>query len=254
MAHDKTLRDLETILVWEGEIDNARIREVLDVKPVWASRLISELMQYLGSSVKRDSAHAPLKFAGQKFKGVPDDYLRIVGSSELIEDARLDISSASPAIFSKVIQAIRKREGLRITYRSMTNPLGTERIVFPHVMVRVSRRWHVRAWCDQRKEFRDFTLGRITSLESLNTASPIAKEDDREWSETENVSIIAHPALSTEQQDMIRAEYFQSATAMRLVIRRCLIDYILRDLHVATDPKNQLPPEYQLAVTERSQT
>lgn len=248
MADQKTMELLETVLTWEGEIDNARIREMLDVKPVWASRLLGELIQRMGARAKRASAHAPLTFAGQQFNGSPDDYLRIVGVSEFIEDARLDISSVQPDLFSKVIQATHRSSGLRISYRSMTHPLGSERIVFPHAIVRVSRRWHMRAWCDSRKEFRDFTLGRISEIENVDALSPKERVDDRDWVEKENITIIAHPTLTSEQQEMIRAEYFPKAAARRLVLRRCLVDYVLRDLHIATDTEKQLPPEYQLAV------
>ena len=250
MSQEKTMEDLETILIWEGKIDNPRIRDLLDVKPVWASRLLGELAKRMGSRARRASAHAPLKYSSQKYSGSPDDYLRIVGASELIEDARLDISAVSPSVFSSVIQAIRKSSGLCVTYRSMTHPEGTERVLFPHAMVRVSRRWHMRAWCDSRKEFLDFTLGRISSIEKLDIESPKNREEDCDWNETENITVVAHPALTYEQQEMIQAEYFPKAVARRLVIRRCLVDYILRDLHIATDTEKQLPPEYQLAVAK----
>jgi len=250
MADQKTIEILETVLTWEGEIDNPRIQDILNVKPVWASRILGELVQHLGLRAKRASAHAPLTFVGPKFNASPDDYLRIVGDSEIIEDARLDISSLQPDLFSKIFQATRRSKGLKIAYRSMTQPLGSERIVFPHAIVRVSRRWHMRAWCDSRNEFRDFTLGRISSIENVDTPSPKQRNDDLDWLETESITVIAHPALTFEQQEMIRAEYFPKAAARRLVLRRCLVDYVLRDLHIATDMEKHLPPEYQLAVAK----
>lgn len=250
MADQKTIEDLETILTWEGEVDNARIRDILNVKPVWASRLLGELVQHMGTRAKRASAHAPLTFVDQKFNGSPDDYLQIVSGSEFIEDARLDISSLQPDLFSKVIQATRRSRGLRISYRSMTNPLGSQRVVFPHAIVRVSRRWHMRAWCESRKEFRDFTLGRISEIEHFDAPSPKERDGDRDWVEKVNITVIAHPALTYEQQEMIRAEYFPKAAARRLTLRRCLADYVLRDLHIATDMEKHLPPEYQLAVAK----
>lgn len=247
---NRTLDILETILVWEGEIENSRIRQLLDVGSVWASRLLGELIQRMGTQVIRTSAHAPLRHVGTKPFGTPDDYLRIVGASAIIEDARMDISVVSPSVFASIIRAIRRSEGLCLSYRSMTQPIGTTRIVFPHAMIRVSRRWHMRAWCETRQEFRDFTLGRIATIDGLEQASPKSRQDDLEWNEKVNVTIVAHPFLTSEQQEMIRAEYFPKAAARRLVIRRCLVDYILRDLHIATDVEKQLPPEYQLAIAK----
>src|SRR2546422_112722 len=52
------LPDLETILLWEGEIDNLRIRELFGVQPVWASRLLGELTKHMGRRAARACARA----------------------------------------------------------------------------------------------------------------------------------------------------------------------------------------------------
>ena len=58
------LSDLETVLLWEGEIDNFRIRELLGVQAVWASRLMGALRTHMGVRAARSTAHAPLRLAG----------------------------------------------------------------------------------------------------------------------------------------------------------------------------------------------
>lgn len=251
--------DLETVLLWEGEIDNLRIRELFGVQSVWASRLLGELTKHMGKRATRATAYAPLRLtpedAGRSKRQSPDEYLRIVSGSAahtrgdpLFEDARRDLSVVAPELFSVIVQAIRKCVGLQLVYRSMNHPTGTERLVFPHALIRVPRRWHMRAWCSERKDFRDFTLGRVASAKMTEEPAPQGRANDREWNEVVSFNVVAHPELTPEQQVMIAAEYFPGARARHLKVRRCLVGYIIQDLRLATDQKKHIPPEYQLLV------
>lgn len=255
------LPDLEIILLWEGEIDNLRIRELFGVQPVWASRLLGELTKHMGRRAARASAHAPLRLnpgaAVRSKKQSPDEYLRIIGAAPthsanglFLEDARRDLSAVAPEIFSVVVQAIRRGVGVQLVYRSMNQPAGSERLVFPHVLVRAPGRWHMRAWCAQKKDFRDFNLGRVAAASLSNIPSPHGRQDDKDWTETTSFYIVAHPSLTPEQQTMIAAEYFPGTSARQLKVRRCLLGYIIHDLRLGTDPAKHSPPDYQLLVHE----
>lgn len=253
------LSDLETVLVWEGEIDNLRIRELLGVQSVWASRLLAELTKHMGKRARRATAYAPLQLApdvnGRGKRQSPDEYLRVVtrssagtASEPFFEDARRDLSVVAPDVFSSVVRSMRTATGLKLVYRSLNHPKGTERIVFPHALVRVPRRWHMRAWCSERKDFRDFTLGRVATAILLEDHAPQRRSNDKDWNDIVSFNVVAHPELTPEQQSMIAAEYFPGASARSLKVRRCLAPYIIQDLRLATDPKKHRPPEYQLLV------
>ena len=254
------LSDLETVLLWEGEIDNFRIRELLGVQAVWASRLMGALRTHMGVRAARSTAHAPLRLApGQperERRQSPDDYLRIASRAPatadrepMLEDARRDLSVVAPETFAAVVQAMRKGIGLQLTYRSMNHPAGTERIVFPHALVRVPRRWHMRAWCTERHDFRDFTLGRVGKVALVESTAPHRRSDDKDWNEVVTLTVVAHPDLTADQQSMIAAEYFPGASARQLKVRRCLASYIIQDLRLATNADKHKPPEYQLLVS-----
>ena len=254
------LSDLETVLLWEGEIDNFRIRELLGVQAVWASRLMGALRTHMGERAARSTAHAPLRLApglaDRERRQSPDDYLRIVARAQiagdgepLLEDARRDLSVVAPETFAAVVQAMRKGFGLQLDYRSMNHPAGTERLVFPHALVRVPRRWHMRAWCSERHDFRDFTLGRVGKVSLIESPTPYLRSDDKDWNEVVTLTVIAHPNLSVDQQTMIAAEYFPGASARQLKVRRCLVSYIIQDLRLATSANKHKPPEYQLLVS-----
>lgn len=131
----------------------------------------------------------------------------------------------------------------------MNHPTGTDRLVFPHALVRVPRRWHMRAWCTERRDFRDFTLGRVANASLVESPAPARRSDDKDWNEITTVTIVAHPDLTAEQQSMIAAEYFPGASARQLSVRRCLVGYIVQDLRLATNPAKHKPPEFQLLVS-----
>lgn len=256
------LADLETILRWEGELDNARIRQFLGVKPVWASRLLAEVIERLGALIKRPSKHGPIVWASPTSRPnprqSPDSYLKLVSSAPggadallpCLHDARIDLTAVHPGVFSTALQAARSGCGARIVYRSMTNPEGVSRTVFPHALVRAPRRWHMRAWCAERGDFRDFVLSRVQAAESVETPRPeeAMVDHDTSWTRMVDLRLVPHPSLTEAQQNLIAAEMFPGARAKRLRVRHCLAMYVLQDLRVALDLKRDLPPEFQLAL------
>lgn len=261
LAAGRRIDDLKTILLWEGEIDNARVREVLGVKSVWASRLLAELSAACADFTYRDTSHSPLRvrLGTQIFhrKVSVDAYLRILAGGHAaafdVEDCRLDLSVVAPATFAAVASAIKSGTGLRVSYRSMSNPAGASRIIFPHAIVRAPRRWHVRAWCDTRKDFRDFNFGRMSDPALIDEDAPASRNKDKGWNTMVTVNVVAHPSMTPAQQVMIADEYFPGKSSRKLTMRRCQIGYVIQDLNIATVPDLQMPPQFQLCVKNTGQ-
>jgi hypothetical protein len=250
------LRDMEVLLRWEGELENARLREVFGIQAVQASRLLSAFLAAYGPALTRASPHAPVtptrhfrpRFAGNS----PDAYLRLVDSvgpsvqAFAVEDLRMDLSPVSPTMFGLATKACLKRVGLQIRYRSLSEPDGRDRLVYPHSLVRAARRWHLRAWCTRREAFRDFALGRISSGVIEGSPSPAPKEADDGWNKLATLAVVPHPALPAGQAQLLRDEYLGGGASRTLQVRRCLVSYTVQDLRLATDARRHLPPEFQL--------
>lgn len=253
------LRDMEVLLRWEGEIDNSRLREVFGIQSVQASRLLAAFLVEFTETVTRATPYAPItatksfrpRFAGDS----PDEYLHLVRKLDVshidstVEDLRLDLAPVRSALFAVITQACRRRVGLRIRYRSLVASDGQDRLVYPHVLVRAARRWHVRAWCVQRQAFRDFALGRIVEATLDAEAAPPAARKDKGWSEFVKLIVQAHPGLSDGQARLLRDEYLGGEKSRTLRVRRCMVGYTVQDLRIATEPSRQIPPEYQLALS-----
>lgn len=145
------------------------------------------------------------------------------------------------------------KTGVAIRYASMTNPAFEERTIFPHSIIHIGRRWHVRAWCVKRQDFRDFTLGRIQSALPVVEPAPRTIDDDEAWQEVVMIELAAHRKLSSQQQQVVRAENFSGLDTRHLPIRTCLVQYAIQDLRAAIDPEKELPPGFQIEVVNAAQ-
>ena len=255
-SREARFRIIETLLLWEGEVDNQRLRSLLGVQSVQASRVLAEYAERNADQIQRPSPRSPYQAAASIkpafSSGAIEEYLALVRGTEelgdIIEDARIDLTAPMPRIFSVVLRACRHNTGVTMEYRSMTNPRGNTRLIYPHTVVRAGRRWHVRAWCTERKDFRDFVIGRIRSAAIHSEPSPI-KADDTAWNNKLPLILGVHPGLDPNQNRVIRDEYFSGAVSRRLLVRSCLLLYVAQDLRAAVDPSVETPPEFQLAVT-----
>lgn len=257
------LRQLELLLRWEGQVGNARLRNLLGLSSIRASQWIREFREFqpLWTHWNRitRSFNATPEFYHDKIPentGSLAQYLSLVGlpsavgtdSQHVVVAAFPDITTPNPQIFAVLSSASRLERAVEITYRSMREPKPHKRIISPHSIVRAGRRWHVRAYCELNKQFRDYTLGRITNAKLLDQSTETLMKDDKDWMTEVQVRLIAHPDLSPEQKSLIRFEYFKDTAARVTTCRGPLVSYFIQDVRAAIDVKTQRPPEYQLAV------
>jgi predicted DNA-binding transcriptional regulator YafY len=138
---------------------------------------------------------------------------------------------------------------VEITYRSMSEPQPHKRMLSPHTIVHVGRRWHVRAYCSDKKQFRDYALGRIMDANLIEMPSEKFMDDDKAWMTEVRVRLVAHPDLTPEQESVIRFEYFKNTSARVVVCRGALVSYFIQEIRAAIDTRKQCLPDYQLAVS-----
>lgn len=244
------LRALATVLSWEGELTNKRVRDLFGLQNVQASRLIFEFRTAYGHLISADDGGRALLLNRAVAEKAPiEDYVGILrealDNTIVIEDVRTDLGMVNPAIFAEIRSASLNRSGVDIRYASMTHPEGTKRTIYPHAIVRAGRRWHVRAWCELRKEYRDFAFGRILEAKHTNK-KPGRLAADAEWTKLINLELTTHRDLEKKQSRVVCDEYFEGKPSKVIQCRACLASYLLQDLRVATEPDNQLPPAYQL--------
>lgn len=264
---EQRLHLLTDLLTWEGRLSNQRLRSLFGISAVRASEWIRELRTRHSDWLIHDTrsrsytATAALYRAGgvraeRQSRGESlARYLNLVGlphapekSTSGLWAAFPDISVPDPSVFAKLNDAINSRRVVAATYRSMGNPEPHIRTLSPHSLVKVGRRWHVRAYSRENEGFRDYALGRIVSLTLREDLADCGAEDDIGWMTMVKVRLIPHPELSLDQQDVIRFEYFGGTAARVDTCRGALVSYFIQDVRAALDPGKQRPPDYQLAV------
>jgi hypothetical protein len=255
-----------TLLTWEGRLNNARLRELFGLSSIRASEWIRDFRELHPlwtnwESKSRSHIATPTFFRAKSPIHAADSisrYVVLVGlpvakqhavDEDILWAAYPDLYTPRPLFFSTLLLAVQMGRPVDIEYRSLTIPRPHRRTISPHSLVRAGRRWHTRAYCHLKGEFRDFNLGRISkaTLEPQAAAMPGASAD-YEWNTFVQVRIGAHPALTREQADVIRFEHFSGTASMTQTCRAALVRYFVQDVHAALDPLRQLPPEYQLAV------
>lgn len=250
----KSLPDLMTLLLWEGQLKNQRVQQVLGVQKIYATKLIAALRDENPGLVDYDPTQkAWVLKASQRRHRAPDfaSYMRMAPNPaapiEELFGTTHKLLWPDAGIFRSVHLAIAQGKTLDINYRSMRSPKGTRRRITPHAMINIGPRTHVRAYCAERESFRDFNLGRITDPKLITTPREIPNGDnDDDWHHQVPILVRAHSGLTHAQQAMIRDEYFQGTAQMRLDCRAALVGYLVNGMRIAVDAVTHRPPEYLL--------
>ncbi|GAA0752756.1 WYL domain-containing protein [Ideonella azotifigens] len=264
-VQDERLERVARLLIWEGRLSRARLMEQFGLSGTRASEWLKEFREARPEWVEWDSRLRSLVTTRAAYRAIEKSEaaaVELMGGAEpdigvLDGDSALilpwDFSRVSPYIFSRLRLAI--KDGVRIgfNYSSMSRPAVHSRVIEPHSIIRAGRRWHVRGYCFERRDFRDFVLGRMSDVLLTEEASSHRSAEDAKWNRSVKVRLVAHPALSAEQMQLVRREYFAGTAARSTTCRGPLVPYFIQELRAATDVERQLPPDYQLALDNREE-
>lgn len=261
---DKVIR---RIALWEGRLSRGRLMSVLGVSGVRVSQLLREVREETPDWFEWDSksksyfvmpaaykkAQAELKAGTSElslaaYLAEADIHADLAPGAGPITVAPWGFSQVNPNIFSRIRLAIEQGTRLQLEYRSMQTPEPHTRTVEPHSLIQAGRRWHMRGYCLETSDFRDFVLGRVTKITVLAQRSENTVIEDSKWNAVVKVRIQAHPKLTPSQQDLVRSEYFDETSVRVHSCRGAMLPYLVQELRLALDTTKDVPPEYQLAV------
>jgi len=126
-----------------------------------------------------------------------------------------------------VLRAIKSRRMIEITYQSMNQPAPAARTVSPHAIAFDGSRWHIRAYCHQRQDYRDFVFARILEI-TLGESSPIDPATDSVWQREIEAVIEPHPTLPPAHRRAVELDYGMTDGRLVLKTREALLLYVLR--------------------------
>ena len=135
----------------------------------------------------------------------------------------------------RVLWAIRDGDELMVSYQSMRRATPTTRWITPHALAFDGHRWHVRAWCQESKEYRDFVISRIQHIEASQKATKSA-EVDSWWNTYIDVVIKPREGLTDGQRRAIETDFGMTRGRLKLSCRKALAFYLLRQMQVDRSP------------------
>lgn len=164
-----------------------------------------------------------------------------VESSEHLAAVQIPDRSVKPEVLREVLKACRTSHNLEITYSSMNNPIPHQRIISPHTLIYTGFRWHVRAYCHTRRNYRDFILSRIQKPVSV-AGEFVTNEADTLWHDSVTLSLVANPNLSNDQRQLVEHDFCMSDGQLTIEVRKALAHYVLQRYQagISTDEISQV--------------
>ena len=261
---------VEFRVFWHGRINRADLIQRFGVSPTQASqdfKLYAELMPenlvYDGvekaylcgqnfvpryADLSAESYLAPLLSISSGLLQPEDTLLRSIPSFHVSPNPSRGVN---PIVLRAVVRAVDNAEAIEISYQSMSSPEPSWRWIEPHAFAYDGFRWHVRAFCQNDRVFKDFLLSRIVEVGGKGpvTAEPSA---DEAWHTEVVLEIGPHPDLSDNQRRAIEMDYGMEEGRAKISVRRALLFYALKRLGLDTDPAARRPQDQQIILLNKS--
>lgn len=144
-------------------------------------------------------------------------------------------------VLSTLVNCIFAKNSVAIKYQSMNDTSPRKRRIAPHAFGFDGIRWHVRAYCFEHKEFRDFVLSRISAVSDVGE-SDIDPAEDMKWNFIVSLRVSANPELTESQRKAIELDYGMENGEIVFKCRQALLFYYLRTLRLSPDDENVTAP------------
>ncbi|MEZ9103572.1 helix-turn-helix transcriptional regulator [Vibrio cyclitrophicus] len=258
-------RMIEVIALWEGRLTTNHLIKSFGIGRQQASKDINTYLTDVapGNLVydKQLKGYKPSDcFAPRLTSGHADEYLHILSRSEdmTITFKKLDMGfenatmvrpvtrNIAPEILRPLVQAIREKKRVDLSYTSLKNGEEVERIISPHTLVCTPLRWHVRAYCEHSEGYRDFVLSRIRGIPTLETKKIKGKEQDELWNTHLSIKLIPDSRLTEAQAKVIAHDYGMEKSTLTIPTNAALVRYVLDAYSIDINVLNSNPKGQQI--------
>ena len=257
---------LELLAYWEGRVTPRQLSEHWQVSRQHAS---TQLQDYLQAHPDSLDYHPSSKnyqptsnFQPQHLSGDVTEYLEWATRQTLPpskdshgqlphEILQHPTRRVTPRIMRPLVQALRENRRLDVDYISLTHPDDQGRIIVPHHFVNTGQRWHLRAWCEKSKGFRDFVLSRFRGTPELMDTSNITLDQDKAWNTQLTLILEPDPRLTQLQKQVLEEDYAMNNGQLHITTRACLANYLLKNLQVHPRILEGEPEAQQLVIVNK---
>lgn len=244
-------RLIEIIALWEGRLTTNHLTRAFGIGRQQASKDINTYLGKTGGNLVYDKNLKGYKpgpdFQPRFTRGVADEYLQLLAAqndlAESIGELNVRLPNTEviapparlirPLVLQRVVRACREKLRLEVVYGSMANPEPETRVIQPHTLVYNGYRWHVRAWCEKNRDFRDFVLTRIYDEPDWLTEQTMPAEADTAWNTRVDIELVADTRLTPAQQRLVAADWGFEDGVLRIPTRAALVAYGLQLFRLA---------------------
>ncbi|MHB8921592.1 MAG: WYL domain-containing protein [Halothiobacillus sp.] len=152
-----------------------------------------------------------------------------------------------------VSSALCQQRKFSVAYQSMNRPEPTELTLSPHSLVYSGYRWHIRAYSDTHREYRDFVLARMRGRATLLDKPAVSAKDDTAWKTEVAIVIAPHPDLPAAQQAILAEDYGMVDGQSIQSIRQALVPYFLRLMQLEPERQHPDPKVQQIVLLNRAE-
>ena len=261
-------RLIETVAWWEGRLTTNHLMQSFGISRQQASKDInSYISEYAPRNLEYDK-HLKGYVPSRHFEPLFIDdsasaYLHLLNQNQdraaHIEGLALAYAhtevlvvpdrAVRPELLRPLLRAC--REGLRLDckYVSFNNPEGEERLIAPHTLIYTGMRWHVRAYCERGRDYKDFVLSRFRGVPQLeDLPSENGRDGDKDWNTHVQVRLAPDSRLSREQQAIIETDYGMMDGQLVIETRGALVQYVLLRYQIDTTKVQTKPVAQQIVV------
>ncbi len=252
---------IEIVALWEGRLTTNHICHSFGIGRQQASKDINTYLRALAPGNLVYDRHLKGYVPGPDFRpvvtqGKVSEYHDLLAQqhnlSKTFSDLPLEVPGNTvvadpgrrihPATMRAVVTATRYHRQLKASYVSLSRPEAAESILEPHSLVCTGNNWHVRAWCNANREFRDFALSRFHSApEVLRQKSKRTADQDEDWQRRVTLEITPDHRLSDAQQDIIARDFGMDQGVLHIQSRAALAPYVLSRLGINLDNSHPDP-------------
>ncbi|AAY49480.1 Predicted transcriptional regulator [Xanthomonas campestris pv. campestris str. 8004] len=270
-GQERRLEFIDYRLRWGGELNRSDLTGFFGISVPQASLDLAEYSKRAPDNLEYDPSARIYRAASDFVAIFPtsdharylEDLLRVAVDSEVPYGSFLGWHppvSALPrpwrrleaSIVISVVQAIRHSQQLDVRYQSFSDESPSVRSVTPHALVSDGFRWHMRAYCHKRQDFRDFLLSRVLDIAGSKADRDRAGEDDA-WHRQVRLVLVPHPELAPAHQALIELDYGMREGQCELKCRQSLLFYVLQQLGLGDPEAVRSPGQQHLALKNRAE-
>ena len=260
-------RLIEIVALWEGRLTTNHLCNSFGIARQQASKDINGYLRDVApDNLIYDGSLRGYKpsdtFKPKVTSGLADEYLHALASTKDFAHtfSQLDLGFAhtemltsplrqvNPDILRALVQAARDGKKIDMGYVSLTSPDEESRIIAPHTLVCTPLRWHVRAYCEKNREYRDFVLSRFRGINDIEGDADMTKAQDDRWNSKIDIVLVPDSRLSDYQKAIIAEDYNMTAGKRVISVRSALVPYAVQALNLDLAKIEARPEAQQIMV------